>query len=312
MDVYKNQEVEQAQVDIYQLVKVVWKYKLFILLCTLMITSLVTIYATRMPDVYKAEALLAPVESDNGNLGNISSQLGGLASLAGVNLGGSGGIDKTTLALEILQSRAFSAEFISKHNLLVPLMASSGWSRKSGKLHYDESVYDKVNEKWVRDVSLPLKAKPSLQEAALKLNDLMKVSRDKDTSVITISVRHFSPELAKRWLDWAIEDINSAMRKRDLIEAKKSIQYLEEKLSITRVKDLKDALYQLIQEQEKIIMFANIREEYIFKVIDPPLVPEMKHEPKRAVICILAAFIGFLFSCCCVIFLNFTQNVYRN
>ena len=38
-------------------------------------------------------------------------------------------------------------------------------------------------------------------------------------------------------------------------------------------------------------MFANVRDEYVFKTIDPALVPEQKFKPKRALICIL----GFLF-----------------
>ncbi|WP_337114703.1 GNVR domain-containing protein [Pseudoalteromonas sp. Hal040] len=55
---------------------------------------------------------------------------------------------------------------------------------------------------------------------------------------------------------------------------------------------MKSILYKLIEEQAKTIMFANVRDEYVFKVIDAPVIPEIKAKPKRALICILGAFIG--------------------
>ena len=41
-----------------------------------------------MPNQYKATALLAPAQSSGGGLSGALGQLGGLASLAGVSIGG--------------------------------------------------------------------------------------------------------------------------------------------------------------------------------------------------------------------------------
>ena len=51
-------------------------------------------------------------------------------------------------------------------------------------------------------------------------------------------------------------------------------------------------LYQLIEEQTKTVMFANVREQYVLKTIDPALVPELKSGPKRAFICVLGMLLG--------------------
>ncbi len=81
-------------------------------------------FALSKPDIYKASAILAPASSEGGGgINAMAGQLGGLASFAGINLGGVG-VDKTALALEILKSRSFIEAFISKHELLVPLMAA--------------------------------------------------------------------------------------------------------------------------------------------------------------------------------------------
>ena len=60
--------------------------------------------------------------------------------------------------------------------------------------------------------------------------------------------------------------------------------------------------YELIQKQTEKIMLAEIREEYVFKIIDPAIIPEKKAEPRRSVICITITSIGFILA---VIFAQF-------
>ena len=82
--------------------------------------------ALMLPNIYRAEALLAPNDQQGtGGLSALAAQYGGLASLAGINIG-SGSADKTALGLEILKSRKFVSEFIERHDILVPLIAVYG------------------------------------------------------------------------------------------------------------------------------------------------------------------------------------------
>jgi LPS O-antigen subunit length determinant protein (WzzB/FepE family) len=50
--------------------------------------------------------------------------------------------------------------------------------------------------------------------------------------------------------------------------------------------------FELIQKQTETIMLAKVRSEYLFKTIDPAIVPEQKAEPKRATICVLGTLFG--------------------
>ncbi len=43
-------------------------------------------------------------------------------------------------------------------------------------------------------------------------------------------------------------------------------------------------------------MLANVRDEYVFKTVDPAVVAERKAKPKRALIVILAVMLGSLLS----------------
>jgi uncharacterized protein involved in exopolysaccharide biosynthesis len=50
--------------------------------------------------------------------------------------------------------------------------------------------------------------------------------------------------------------------------------------------------YQLIEEQTKTIMLANVRQDYVLEVIDPAIVPEEEAQPRRALICVLTTLLG--------------------
>ena len=249
-------------------------------------------YALKQPNVYKSEALLAAAEQEqSGGLGALAGQFGGLASLAGVNLGGGGTANKTQLALEVLKSRQFTFNFIKKHNILPDLMAVKSWNQVDNSIEYNEEIYNEQEKKWLREVNAPFKPEPSMQEAFKKFSQIITADMSKESGMITISIEHVSPVIAQRWVNWLIQDINTVMKSRDVEEANKSTEFLTEQLQQTKVADIRTVLYKLIEEQTKTIMFANVRDEYVFKTIDPALVPEQKFKPKRALICIL----GFLF-----------------
>ncbi|TON86113.1 LPS O-antigen length regulator, partial [Vibrio parahaemolyticus] len=58
------------------------------------------------------------------------------------------------------------------------------------------------------------------------------------------------------------------------------------------VADMQSTFYKLIEEQTKSLMLAEVQEEFVFKVVDPAVIPELKDEPKRALICVLGTLLG--------------------
>jgi len=286
-----NTQHKDDEIDLAELWRAIWSGKWIIIAVTTLFAIASVVYALSLPNTYKSEALLAPAEAQSGGLSGMASQLGGLASLAGVNLG-SGKTDKTALALEIMKSRAFIFKFIEKYDITAELMASESWDRTTNTLAFNEGIYNPTTKKWLRKVKAPLKAKPSLQESYKAFQKVVSIDKDKASSMVSISIEHYSPYVAQQWVNSLVDAINGEMKTRDLIEANNSIAYLNKQLAKTRVADLQEVLYQLIEEQTKTIMFANVREQYILKTIDPALVPEMKAGPKRALICILGILLG--------------------
>ena len=299
---------QDDEIDLRELWAVIWAAKWIISGVTALFAIASVFYALSLPNIYKSEALLAPASSEQqGGLGALAGQFGGLATLAGVNLGG-GKVDKTRLALEILKSREFIGRFVTKHDLFVPIMAAEGWDRSDNSLIINNKIYNSAANEWVREVKTPFNPKPSLLEIHEKLMKLLTVSEDRTSGMVIISVEHYSPYVAKQWVDWLIQDINLNMKSRDKQEAEKSIVYLQSQIEKTTIADHKTLLYQLIEEQTKTLMFAEVRDEYVFKTIDPAVVSELKEKPKRAIIVVAATFVVGMFSIFIVLLISFIRK----
>ncbi|MGO2355558.1 MAG: Wzz/FepE/Etk N-terminal domain-containing protein [Marinomonas foliarum] len=280
------------EIDLKELFMALWKGKWIIILTTFVFAVGGVLYALSQPNTYKAEAVLASAnDNKSGGLAGMASQFGGLASLAGINLGG-GGTDSKAMALATLQSRQFLNSFIHKYDLLVPLMAGEKWSEPTDTLQLDPEIYDAQSKTWVREVEPGKSPEPSDWDAYKKIKSLIAVSESKDNGLVTLSITHLSPSIAKQWVDWLVVDLNAWVKNESLDEAKRNISYLEEQIERTSISDMQSVFYQLIEEQTKNLMLAQVQDEFAFKTIDPAVVPEEKAGPKRALICVLAVLLG--------------------
>lgn len=301
--------VQDDEIDLRELFSVIWQGKWLIIAITAVFAIGSVVFAIMQPNIYKSEALLAPAsEEQGGGLSGLASQFGGLASLAGVNLGAKGGTDKTELAIEVLKSRQFTSDFIQRHNILVDLMAVEKWNRDADKLIYDPELYNEQTSTWVREVKAPFKPEPSMQEAYKVFSKMIAVNKAKETGMVTISVEHLSPAVAQQWVAWLIQDINKVMKDRDVAEANRSSEFLNKQIALTNVADIRTILYKLVEEQAKTIMFAEVRDEYVFKTIDPALIPEEKAKPKRALICVLGTMLGGMLGVMIVLVRHFMRK----
>jgi len=283
------------EIDLRELFKALWQGKWIIIVTTLLFSVAAVFYALSLSNIYKSEVTLAPVSEESGL--KIPGQLGGLAALAGVNLGGMGGGDKTGLATEILKSREFLGRFIEENDLFLAIIAAEGWDRESNRLLYDPKIYDVSASKWTRKAKAPFVAKPSVLETYEEIRKLISINKDKTTGMVRLSVEHYSPLLAKEWSEKLVQAINNEMRSRELVQAERSIAYLNKQIEQTNIADVRAMLYSLIEEQTKTVMLANVRDEYVFETIDPAVVAEKKSKPNRILIIILAAMLsGILIS----------------
>ena len=295
------------EIDLAELISVLWKQKWKILLLSFVFAIVAAFYALSLPNIYRASSLLMPNAQNQSSSGlkGLASQFGGFASLAGINLG-SAGSDKTGYALEVMRSREFIYKFINDNDLKIAIIAVDGWNRERNEFIYNDKVYDIASRKWVREVRPPFEAEPSIQQTYEKfIREHLSVSQDQNTGMVTVTVSHYSPFVAKELVEKLISAINLTIKKQDLDEATKSIAYLEQELTLTNETGMKSMFYQLIEQQQQTLMLTKVRTDYVLKVIDKAVLPETKFKPSRPVIVLAGALVGLLLSSFVVLIISF-------
>jgi uncharacterized protein involved in exopolysaccharide biosynthesis len=277
------------EIDLRQLFATLWAGKWLILAVTVVFAAGGVAFALSKPDIYQASVLVAPANDDGGGQG-LGGQLGGLASLAGINLGG-GGSNQTVIAKEVLQSRAFLSNFIHKHELAASLKATIAWDTENQQWQYNRELYNPDTGEWQVDENGKSFA-PTDWDLVNAFRGNLSLSESKDAGMLTVSVKSLSPIAAKEWTTKLIADINEHMRREDVGTSEARIAFLESKLSETNIAGMQQVFYQLIEVETRTVMLANAQPEYVFKTIDPAVVPQDKSQPKRAFIAIVATMLG--------------------
>ena len=108
-ETFQNTEIFDDEIDLKELFTVLWNGKFVITLITGFAAACAVLYALSLPNIYESKALLAPKgEGGAGGLAGLARQYGGLASLAGINIGGGGaGSSTSMMAQQKIQSLDF-------------------------------------------------------------------------------------------------------------------------------------------------------------------------------------------------------------
>lgn len=256
---------------------------------------------------YRAVTVVTPADAANdASAVSMGGRLTGLASLAGINLAQGGG-DNTAIGLAMLQSRTFLSQFARDEGLDIVLIAAKRWDEQSGNWDIDTSVYDPVDRKWIPNMRNRPAGPPTDWQLHREFMRILRVDQDPATGLVTISMDLPSREAAQEWLGALVQKLNEHIRLEDIELARKRAEYLEIQLSKTSLTELRMALFQLVEQQARAIMLAEVSDEYVFRTVDPPVVSDEPVRPLRLVMAIVGSLLGLVFASLLAIWLHFRR-----
>ena len=135
-NIFRNDEI-----DLFQIFNLLYLQKKIISYIVLSFVIVAVLFSIFIPNQYKSSTVLAPTQDSGSALTGMQSQVGGLASLAGISLG-KGKADEATIALTVMRSWGFIESFLNEANISHEVYASTGWDKDSNKLIFDRSIYD--------------------------------------------------------------------------------------------------------------------------------------------------------------------------
>ncbi len=291
-----SREHHSNEMDLYEIFEIIWSKKFLVGSITSLAAILSVLYALSVPNIYVSYSLLAPADQKQGS-SSMLDQFAGMASLAGISIGG----ESSNKSLEAIE-RITSYEFFSKYFLpeisLQNLVAVDRWNSSSNSFTYDNKVYNSSKDIWIEEP-------PSKQDAYIVYSDILSISQDKKTSFVSIKIKHKSPHIAKKWNEIIINKINNSMRGIDKVTATKSLEFLNSQAQKINYQEIKQAISSLQESQMKSLMLIESNEDYIFKVIESPIAPEKKSLPKRSLIAMIGTILGFMAGLVYVLFSHF-------
>lgn len=281
-----------TELHLRDLVDTLIKNIIFISIVTAIFAVFSVAYSLSLDDIYQSTGKYYTVSKEESQ--SSSSGLGGLASLAGIKLGSSE-INRKSLAIETIKSRAFLKRLIEKNKEFLPLlMASKSYNKTLETVIYDEEIFDETSFNWRYDKELQSSLKPKFINIHKKYSDSIKIGEDIETGILEISFFHLSPQVSYELLSFILNELNLFLKENELQEATKALEYLS--TYSTNILAVQNSVGKLIEKYVETQMFADIRKDYALKALDPAMVPEIKSLPKRAMICIILTMFGFMLS----------------
>lgn len=250
-------------IDVIALGRLLWSHKLLIAAVAAVFGAAAVVLALTATHYYRAEVVVAPSLESNfgGGSAALGGRLGGLASLAGIDIGRSGAGGQQAQA--VLQSRRLVEEFIRRNDLVAVLLPAGE----------SQTLWNAVQ---------------------LFLRSIVTMSHDDEEGTTTIAIEWTHPEVAARWANGLVALANELIRAKALADSQRNVEYLRKQVESTSVVDMQRVMYELIQNETKTLMLANARVDYAFTVVDPAVVPEKRVRPERKLMVMTGLVIGFI------------------
>lgn len=324
-------EEDILTINFKALLKVLWKEKWWIIAITAIFMALGIWYAFSLREEFTSQGKILPEISGRGG----GNQLSGLAALAGVNLGsGASGTEaiRPDLYPDIINSTPFflellKAEIVTKENQKLSFENYYHTVLEEGQ----EINEDRLKKFPVEQPGLIVVNK--LDEARLKnLKNRITASIDQKSGVIAIKTKMPDPVVAAAVTQFAMNYLVDYVGDYRTEKLKQDVDYLAEQIGVSKQKYYSDQAkrasyadqFQLgtLRSQTADVQRERIESEYrlssgvynellkrfeeaklklhqetpVFQVLEPPLVSNIRSEPKRKMIILLFAFMGGILS----------------
>ncbi|OYU67384.1 MAG: lipopolysaccharide biosynthesis protein [Cytophagaceae bacterium BCCC1] len=320
-----------VNIDFSAIWRIIKKGKLFVFGITLVFTFIGVVYAFSQKEEFQVIGKILPeIQSKGGSIG----QFAGLAALAGVDLAGAGsGVDavRPDLYPDVLKSTPFFLSLFkekvkNKNNKSTDFLEFYNSEVLNGKVKVDD-----LKNKYPQSADY-ISFNRQIEKNIEDLKERIICNYDKKVGVISISVKLPDPIVAAIVTRYSMNYLTQYIIDYRVEKQKRDLEFLKEKLDSAKGKYFnnqnKKASYtdkmplnalrfqsadlqrERIESEYKIssTFYNSLLQKYeeaklkmqqetpVIKILEPPVVPNVKSEPKRALIIFMFIFLGLIVS----------------
>jgi len=233
-----------------------------------------------IPNVYQATAVIAPPVEEKKQI----TALGALASFD-IDVGGPSRVEDLE---SLFRSSDLTARIFRKHKLW-PILFPDTFDPVTGKMRsaWTDRLFGEG--KGARP--------PGDWDAIRAVKDRLKMSVNRKAGTLLISFESRSAEGSAQILSHYLEEGKSRLQEEAFERAEKNKKFIQEQIGKTVDALTRERLFSLYGQEVEREMMARNREQFGFRVIDTPRVPDRKLRPHRAKGAISATILSFIPAC---------------
>jgi len=271
----ENREEYDDEINLLDYLNVIKKRKNLIVIIVVVCVVIAVIYSLLATRIYQSKAVIMPVaqQSEQGGMSAIAAQFG-LSTPSTSNV---------SELINLLKSNILMERVIKKNDLL--------------------SVFFKKEE--LKNIPDDIKTWKGIRT----LKGVFSVNDNKREGIIELSAEFKDPKIAKDIINYMLTELTNYMSSEAKRVAETNRKYLETLIDKNADPLIRQKIYSLIAKQIEISMMAEVKENFAFKVIDPPKVPDRRIKPKRTQTVILAFIISLFAGIFIAFFMEYVENV---
>ncbi len=255
--------------------KVWWK----VILVSLAVGFVALLVTLLVPNTYEATAVVTPAADDvkqNPTVGVLSS--------FGIFVGGPTKVEDLE---SLFRSKDLTVRVFRKYDLW-PIVFSDRFDSATGT----------IRETWIDQISGEAKGSrlPGDWDAIRATKKAMRVLVNKKAGTVSVSFESPSAAGSANIVKYYLEEGKSRLQEEALERATRNKKFIEEQIAKTVDALTRDRLYTLYGQEVEREMMARNREQFGFRVIDVPRVPDRKAGPHRLLISLFTTVLAFLVS----------------
>ncbi len=279
--------VNNDEIDLREIFLVIWKRKYWIAGFVFIVCAITVFVVLKMDNIYESKAVLRPVQNNTNQMSSALSSLGGLANLAGINIGSGGNVSPYNSMNAIANDADFIYSFVTENK-------------------FESKIVDDYAE-----FSLTEKYKENPKFFIVKaFKDSFGFSEDSKTGLMTMYFQNKDREFAKKVVDMLLKETSLKYQTIEMKNIDERINKYKNEINKTSDIALKNKLAEVVAGLIQSKVLSQAQEFYGFDILVKPSVPDEldKIKPRRSLIVILSFFIsGFM-----AIFLTLAYESFKN
>jgi uncharacterized protein involved in exopolysaccharide biosynthesis len=271
------QQTEECsdEINLLDYINILARHKKLIMITVIVAVAATGIISFLSPRIYEAKAVIMPVaqQQEQNGMSAIASQFG----ITSTQTSGASEI------VSLLRSTILMERVIKKYDLL-PVF----FGREDNGKGEAEKIWDGIRY--------------------LK-NNIYTVTDNKREGIIELSVEFKDPEMSARIVTFILTELTDYMSSEAKRVAETNKRYLESLIDKNADPLIKQKIYTLIARQIEISMMAEVKENFAFKILDPPKIPDRKIKPAIRMNIVLSFIISLFCGICLAFIMDYIASI---